>query len=402
MKAFQLIRLVLLLVVFGFSCTQAQLKPVLVEPNAVINGAERLELYLSLLKDKNVGLVANQSCLIGKRHLVDSLLVHGVQIKRIFSPEHGFRGDHDAGAYVNSTVDQSTGIPMVSLYGRKKKPDAADMEGIDIMIFDLQDVGVRFYTYISTLTYIMEACAKHGVPLIVLDRPNPNGFYIDGPVLREGFTSFVGLHPVPVVYGITIGEYGLMVNGEDWLPAGLKCDMTVVPLSGYTRNMIVKLPVRPSPNLPTWQSVYLYPSLCFFEGTIVSVGRGTDTPFELFGHPDYTNGSYKFRPRSIPGAASNPPLLGQDPFGTLLSGFAANYAENPVGLVLDWLIDAYNVLSPKHNFFNNYFNTLAGQAELRSQIEGGMTAEEIRESWQNDLQHFKRIRVKYLLYNDIE
>jgi uncharacterized protein YbbC (DUF1343 family) len=380
----------------------AQAKLQLVDSTAVTVGAEQMEVYLPVLQGKRIAIVGNQSSLVGDVHLVDTLLQYGVEIVKIFSPEHGFRGDHDAGAYVQSTVDEITGIAMVSLYGQKKKPDASDLQGIDLILFDLQDVGVRFYTYISTLSFMMEACALHDIPLIVLDRPNPNGFYIDGPVLQEGFSSFVGLHPVPVVYGLTIGEYGMMVNGEGWLPNGLQCKLQVIPVEGYTRNMIVKLPVRPSPNLPNWQSVYLYPSLCFFEGTIVSVGRGTDRPFQVFGHPDYFEGQFVFSPRSIPGAAANPKLLGQTCYGESLLGHAADYKSNPLRLNLEWLTTAYEHLSGKHAFFNNYFNTLAGQAELQQQIEQGFSMAHIRKSWQTEIEDYKKIRIKYLLYPDFE
>jgi uncharacterized protein YbbC (DUF1343 family) len=380
----------------------AQAKPELVESTAVHAGAEQMDAYLPMLQGKRIAIVGNQSSLVGDVHLVDTLLRYGVEIVKIFSPEHGFRGDHDAGAYVQNTTDEKTGIAMVSLYGQKKKPDASDLQGVDLILFDLQDVGVRFYTYISTLSYMMEVCALYDIPLIVLDRPNPNGFYIDGPVLKDGYTSFVGLHPVPVVYGLTIGEYGLMVNGEGWLPEGMQCELQVIPVEGYKRNMIVKLPVKPSPNLPNWQSIYLYPSLCFFEGTIVSIGRGTDMPFQVFGHPDYYEGQFVFTPRSIPGAAANPKLLGQTCYGESLTGFAANYKNNPKRLNLDWLTATYESLSVKHAFFNNYFNTLAGQSDLRQHIEQGLSDAAIRRSWQADIEAYKLIRAKYLIYPDFE
>ncbi len=380
----------------------AQAKPELVESTAVRAGAEQMDAYLPMLQGKRIAIVGNQSSLVGDVHLVDTLLRYGVEIVKIFSPEHGFRGDHDAGAYVQNTADEKTGIAMVSLYGQKKKPDASDLQGVDLILFDLQDVGVRFYTYISTLSYMMEVCALYDIPLIVLDRPNPNGFYIDGPVLKDGYTSFVGLHPVPVVYGLTIGEYGLMVNGEGWLPEGMQCELQVIPVEGYKRNMIVKLPVKPSPNLPNWQSIYLYPSLCFFEGTIVSIGRGTDMPFQVFGHPDYYEGQFVFTPRSIPGAAANPKLLGQTCYGESLTGFAANYKNNPKRLNLDWLAATYESLSVKHAFFNNYFNTLAGQSDLRQHIEQGLSDAAIRRSWQADIEAYKLIRAKYLIYPDFE
>lgn len=397
----------LILILFALLCLSegivtAQNRPILVEPDEIVVGAVRMDAYLHLLEGRNVGIMANQSSLVNGTHLVDTLLACGVNIIRIFSPEHGFRGDHDAGAYVESTLDEQTGLEMVSLYGQKKKPDTGGMKGIDLMLFDLQDVGVRFYTYISSLAYLMEVCAAHNVPLIVLDRPNPNGFYIDGPVLDPDYTSFVGLHPVPVVYGLTIGEYATMVNGEGWLPDGLDCELHIVELEGYERNMIVKLPVAPSPNLPDWRSVYLYPSLCFFEGTIVSVGRGTDTPFQIFGHPDYYPGQFVFTPRSIPGASSHPKLKGQTCYGELLSSHADRYALNPPRIELDWLIETYDVLAVRHDYFNAYFNTLAGTDMLRRQIEQGMSAYAIRRSWQPELETFKQIRAKYLIYDDLD
>ncbi len=376
--------------------------PKLIASDSVISGAEQIDVYLPLFDGMKIGVMANQSSLVGNTHLVDTLLSRDVEIVRIFTPEHGFRGDHAAGAHVQNAIDEKSGISLISLYGNKKRPDPADMEDIDLMLVDLQDVGVRFYTYISSLTYMMEVCAQYDVPLVVLDRPNPNGFYIDGPVLEPEYKSFVGLHPVPVVYGLTIGEYALMINGEGWLSDGMSCQLEVVGLKGYERNMIVELPERPSPNLPDWRSVYLYPSLCFFEGTIVSVGRGTTTPFQIFGHPDYYPGQYVFTPKSSPGAGDNPKLMGQTCYGELLTGFAASYQYNPKRLHLDWLIEAYNVLSLRHDFFNNYFNTLAGTSKLREQIEQGLTASAIRRSWQEDIENFKKIRSKYLIYPDIE
>lgn len=376
--------------------------PLLVEANVVIPGAARFGLYLEELEGKNIGLVANHASMVSNRHLVDTLLSRGIRITRLFSPEHGFRGDADAGASIKNDIDPTTSIQVVSLYGDKKKPHLNDLRDIDLMLFDLQDVGVRFYTYISTLTYVMQACAEAGIPLKVLDRPNPNGFYIDGPVLKSSFKSFVGMHPVPVVYGLTIGEYGLMVNGEGWLDNGAICNYSVVPLDGYQRHMICKLPVKPSPNLPDWQSVYLYPSLCFFEGTIVSVGRGTDKPFQIFGHPDLNIGSYIFKPESMPGASTNPPFKGITCYGSNLTGYAANYAENPMYINLEWLIESYKILSKRHRFFNSYFNTLAGTDQLRKQIEQGLTAEEIRTTWRADLDSYRQLRKKYLIYEDQE
>lgn len=373
-------------------------KPVLADYRQIVCGADLTGQYLPLIKSKKVGIVTNPSSLVGKTHLVDSLLTLNVNIINIFSPEHGFRGDAEAGEQIENGFDGKTGIRVISLYGNHKKPSAADLKNIDIMIFDLQDVGVRFYTYISTLTYVMEACAEQNIPLIVLDRPNPNGFYVDGPVLKPGFSSFVGLHPVPLVYGMTIGEYALMVNGEGWLTNGLHCNLKVIKLKGYTHNMIVKLPVKPSPNLPNWESVYLYPSLALFEGTIVSVGRGTDTPFQIYGHPDFLLHSFSFTPHSIRGVSNHPKYEGKTCYGQNLNGYARNYQENPLKINLSWLISTYKMLSPKYSFFNNYFEKLAGTDQLKKQIEAGMSEEKIRESWQVDLSIFRKVRAQYLLY----
>ena len=362
-----------------------------------VSGAQSTENYLPLLEGKSIGIVANQTSIIGETHLVDSMVSLGVNVKRIFTPEHGFRGAADAGAKVSNGKDEKTGIEIASLYGKTKKPTPEMLQGIDLMLFDLQDVGVRFYTYISTLTYVMEACAESNIPVVVLDRPNPNGFYIDGPVLQMENMSFVGMHPVPVVYGMTIGEYGRMVNGEGWLKNGVLCDLTVIPMPGYDRNAIYELPVKPSPNLPNWESVYLYPSLCFFEGTIVSVGRGTDKPFQIFGHPEL-RGDYSFTPESKSGA-SKPMFEGEKCRGLDLTEFAHDYAVNPAQLQLDWLIDAYQQLHEKNYlFFTKYFNNLAGNSWLKEQIENGRSAEGIRASWVSELEAFKTVRSKYLIY----
>lgn len=364
----------------------------------IISGDQQLETFLPLIKDKRVAIVANHASLIGNVHLVDTLLKQSIEIVKIFSPEHGFRGTADAGEVISDKIDAATGISILSLYGKYKKPPQDELQNVDILIFDLQDVGVRFFTYISTLTYIMEACAEENIPVIVLDRPNPNGFYIDGPVLEAGYESFVGIHKVPIVYGMTLGEYALMVNGEGWLKDQVLCDLTIIPLKNYKHSYIVKLPVKPSPNLPNWKSVYLYPSLCLFEGTIVSVGRGTDVPFQVYGHPDYLLGSFIFTPESKPGA-SNPKYKDVRCFGQNLSGYAENYQKMPAQLNLSWLIESYKLLSPKYEFFTSYFAKLAGSDKLRQQIEAGKTEEEIRKSWQADLDAFKEIRRKYLLYD---
>ncbi|MCF8302071.1 MAG: DUF1343 domain-containing protein [Bacteroidales bacterium] len=370
-------------------------------PRDVLTGAERMEAYLPLLKNNKVGIVANHTSMVGDIHLVDTLLKRDVEILRIFSPEHGFRGQAGAGEHVKDDVDQITGLPIVSLYGSHRKPTEEDLKGIDMMVFDMQDVGARFYTYISTMTYVMDACAEFDVPLIVLDRPNPNGFYVDGPVLEPEFTSFVGMHPVPVVYGMTIGEYALMVNGERWLDDGRHCTLKVIKLEHYDHNTLYDLPVKPSPNLPNMKSVYLYPSLCFFEGTIVSVGRGTEYPFQIIGHPDYHLGSYTFTPQSMPGAALHPKHEGKSCNGHNLQAAASDIPEARK-LNLRWLIAMYKALSVDHPFFNNYFDKLAGTDKLRKQIKSGLSESEIRKSWQKDLKEFKEIRKQYLLYADFE
>ena len=358
-------------------------------------GAQDTDNYLHLVEGKRVGVVANQTSLIGETHLVDSLVALGVNVKRIFTPEHGFRGAADAGAKVSNGKDEKTGIEIASLYGKTKKPTDEMLKDIDIMLFYLQDVGVRFYTYISTLTYVMEACAEHDIRVVVLDCPNPNGFYIDGPILKPDNKSFVGMHPVPVVYGMTIGEYGKMVNGEGWLKNGVHCELTVVGVPGYDRNAIYELPVKPSPNLPNWESVYLYPSLCFFEGTIASVGRGTDKPFQVYGHPEM-RGDYRFTPQSRDGA-SKPLLEGQQCRGIDLTEYAHDYINNSKQLQLDWLIDAYQQLKDKP-FFTNYFRLLSGDNQLQKDIQNEKSADIIHASWSDEIEEFKGIRNKYLIY----
>ncbi|MCK9398881.1 MAG: DUF1343 domain-containing protein [Bacteroidales bacterium] len=362
-------------------------------------GAERTDLYFPQLKGKTIGIICNQTSLVGNTNLADTLINAGFFVKVIFSPEHGFRGDSDAGADISDGLDKKTGIKIISIYGNKKKPEPEDLEGIDILLFDIQDVGVRFYTYISTLTLVMEAAADKGIPLIVTDRPNPNGFYVDGQVLDTSFRSFVGMHPIPVVYGMTIGEYALMVNGEGWL-GERKCDLNVIPLEGYSHNMIVKLPVSPSPNLPTWESVYLYPSLCLFEGTMISVGRGTWTPFQVIGHPHFVIGSYLFKPESIPGVSEHPPYEGQYCLGLGLTDFAENFRENEHHFSLVWLIRMHEFFKDSADFFTPYFDKLAGNDLLRKAIINDLPETEIRKSWENDLNAFRQIRKKYLLYPD--
>lgn len=364
---------------------------------AVSPGVESWETYASLLKGRKAGMVANQTSRAGRQHSVDFLREHGVDIVRIFSPEHGFRGDADAGETIGDAQDKKTGLPVVSLYGKKKKPAPEDLKGIEVMLFDMQDVGVRFYTYLSTLHYVLEACAENHIPVIIFDRPCPNAFYVDGPVLEMKYSSFIGMHPVPVVYGMTIGEYAQMINGEGWLKNGVRCKLTVVPCQGWNRSMVLPLPVRPSPNLPDSVSVMLYPSVCFFEGTVVSEGRGTDTPFQCFGHPQLKNMPFSFIPRSIPGMSKSPKCLGQTCYGMDLRN---KYDEVRQGerLRLDWLMAAYRNYSGSTPFFTPFFEKLAGTDRLRKDITEGKSETEIRASWQPELEKFKQIRNKYLIY----
>lgn len=341
--------------------------------------------------------MANHTSVLGSKHLVDTLLAMDVNLLRIFSPEHGFRGNAGAGEYVDNALDSTTGLPIVSLYGSRRKPLPEDIEGLDIIIFDIQDVGARFYTYISTLQYVMERAAEQGVKLMVFDRPNPNGHYVDGPVLDTAFTSFVGMQPVPVVHGMTVGEYAMMINSEGWLAGGVKCDLRVVECINYSHKTEYILPIAPSPNLPNQNAVYLYPSLCFFEGTVFSCGRGTDFPFQVFGHPDYPGSDFTFKPLSS-GGAPQPILEGQQCYGIDLSDAREKGIVPGDQLNLEWLIDAYSKFPEKDEFFNSYFNTITGNGKLKQQIIDGLSIEEIRLSWKDDLDHFKRIRSRYLLY----
>ena len=364
-------------------------------------GAQRTELYFPFLKGKNVAVLVNQTALIGRVPLVDSLLKAGIAVKKIFCPEHGFRGNADAGETVDSYTDTKTGLQVISLYGKNFKPKVSDLKGIDIVVYDIQDVGVRFYTYISTMSYAMEACAENNVEFLVLDRPNPNGYYVDGPVLEKEFSSFVGLHPVPIVYGMTAAEYASMVNEEGWLKNGVKCKLKYIPINNYNHTYRYVLPVPPSPNLPNAQSIYLYPSLGLFEGTVVSVGRGTDLPFQIIGHPDMNKGNYSFTPESKTGAA-NPPFKGIKCNGYKLDEFADIYIKNIKEIYLYWLTAAYKELPDKANFFNSYFDKLAGNDKLRKQIIAGTNEEVIRKSWKSDIDKFKKIRKKYIIYPDFE
>ncbi|HIG32698.1 MAG TPA: DUF1343 domain-containing protein [Flavobacteriales bacterium] len=356
----------------------------------IVVGAERTDSYLTYLKDKKVGIVGNQTSMIKNTHLVDSLLSLGIDIVKVFSPEHGFRGNADAGEKVKNIIDSKTGIPIISLYGKNRRPQKKQLEEIDVLLFDIQDVGARFYTYISTLHYVMEAAAESGIPLIVLDRPNPNGHYVDGPIRGEKFKSFVGMHPIPIVHGMTMGEYAKMITGEKWIAGN--CDLTIIEMENYTHDMSYDLPIKPSPNLPNARAVNLYPSLCLFEGTNISVGRGTEYPFQHFGSP-YLESNYSFTPKSGDGS-KQPKHENMLCFGTDLR-FQENYLT---AINLNWLIATYNECEKKDKFFNSFFDKLAGNDKLRLLIIDGKTAKEIKATWENDLTNFKKIRKKYLIY----
>ena len=367
----------------------------------ILVGAERVAEYISLLKDKRIGIVANHTSLINNTHLVDSLIGLKINVVRVFSPEHGFRGNADAGESVKSDIDEATGLPIVSLYGKNKKPTPEQLEDLDLIIFDIQDVGVRFYTYISTMSYVMEACAESNKKVLVLDRPNPNGHFVDGPVLEKKHQSFIGLHPVPIAHGMTIGEYARMVNGQGWIANGKPCDLTVIKVANYDHQTFYELPIKPSPNLPNMSSIYLYPSLCLFEGTPISIGRGTSTPFQVVGHPLIKSNSFSFTPESKDGAKS-PKLMGEKCNGYHLAHFGDNYIKNKGGINLFWLIDIYKDYPEKEGFFTKMFLLLSGTDQLKEQLENGMPEEDIYASWQKGLTDFKSIRKQYLLYKDFE
>ena len=364
-------------------------------PNLQLGNA-RMDLYLDSLRGKRVAIVANQSSLLGDDHLVDTLLSLGIQIQKVFAPEHGFRGTADAGEKVWSHKDPVTGLPIVSLYGSNKKPRADQLYDVDIVLFDIQDVGVRFYTYISTLHYVMEACAENNKPLIVLDRPNPNAHYVDGPMLEKDQTSFIGMHPVPIVYGMTIGEYALMVNGEFWLHNNVTCQMYIVPCRNYTHKTKFEIAIPPSPNLRTDQAINLYPSLCLFEATTVSIGRGTERPFEMYGHPSFRKTNFTFVPMPTTGA--------KDPLwqNRTCNGYDLGASQNKrmYEINLNWLINARDQLGDSIDFINqrNFFDRLAGTTQLRAQIKAGLGAKEIKETWKTGIQTFLKTRQKYLIY----
>ncbi len=359
-------------------------------------GAAQTKLYIDKLKGKKIAIVANQTSVISNEvnytHLIDSLFSLDINIKKVFAPEHGFRGKEDAGEYVQDSIDTKTNLPIISLYGSNKKPSKSQLKGIELVVFDIQDVGARFYTYISTLHYVMEACSESNIPLIVLDRPNPNGHYIDGPVLELEHQSFVGMHPVPVVYGMTIGEYAKMINGEKWLKNGVQTKLTVIPLKNYTHNSEYILPIKPSPNLPNTKAINLYPSLCFFEGTNVSIGRGTNTQFQIYGSPFLDiKSNFSFTPTPNEGAKYPKHTY------TICYGEDLRGTKKLSVLNLSWLMKAKKQNRTKV-FFNSFFTKLAGTTKLQSQIEDKVPQEEIKMSWHKDIELFKKIRAKYLIY----
>lgn len=389
MKNFNHCFFIALFLVFNSYASYAQ--------EAIVNADDRFAEYLPLLENKKVALLANQTAVINGKHLLDKLLEKKINVIKIFSPEHGFRGNDDAGSKVKNQIDKKTGLPIISLYGDKNKPNKTDLENVDILVYDIQDVGVRFFTFISTLSYAMEACAENGKQLIVLDRGNPNTSYIDGPVLDLKYKSFVGLHSVPIVYGMTVGEYAKMVNGEHWLPNNLQCDLKIIPIANYKHSSKVVLQIPPSPNLNTEISIMRYASLCLFEGTTVSVGRGTKKPFTMYGHPKFTEGNFYFTPKSIKNMSTKPPYKHEK-----CRGYNLDYDdENPnPQFTLNYIINAYRVYPDKENFFNNFFQNLVGNSLLKQQIIDGKSEHEIRESWQAEIEKFKTIRTKYLIYEE--
>lgn len=382
--------LVLLAVVF-VSCQEQQ--PVA----QMTTGAQRTEAYIPYLMGKKVGVMANQTSRIGLVSLVDTLVSLGIDVKKIYCPEHGFRGDASDGELIANGKDTKTGLPIISVYSTNRKPTPKDLEGIDILVFDIQDVGMRFYTYISTLHYVMEACAENNIEVMVLDRPNPHGYYTDGPILDTAYRSFVGMHPVPVVHGMTIAEYAQMINGERWLANGIQCKLKTITCANYTHDSLYQLPVRPSPNLPNMTAIYLYPSLCFFEGTVISLGRGTDFPFQVYGHPLLTKMSFSFTPLSRQESV-NPPLINQLCHGVDLRNYNTDSLVHTRRINLGWVLSVYALFPDKENFFRPYFDTLAGSDQLRNQIITGMSETDIRNTWEEGLATYRVMRRKYLLY----
>lgn len=380
--------LIIICAILCYSCSNTAQE----QPPQLRTGAEQTTAYFSLLKNKNVGLTVNHSSLIGTTHLTDTLIASSIRITKVFTPEHGFKGTVSDGQEISYEKGELP-FQLISLYGSNKKPTPAQLDSLDVMVFDMQDVGTRFYTYISTMHYVMEACAENDIPVIILDRPNPNGSYVDGPVLDTDFQSFVGMHPIPIVHGMTIGELAQMINGEGWLKNGLTCDLTIIPIKNWNHSMPYSLPVKPSPNLPDDLSISLYPSLCLFEGTVMSVGRGTDHAFQHIGHPEYPDTTYSFIPMAREGAKW-PPYEDQRCYGKSWIGQSPAYQ-----FTLQPLIEAYQTMNLDTAFFNSYFKRLAGSDLLQLQIQSGMTEEDIRSTWEADLNDFKTKRKNYLLYD---
>lgn len=383
-----MIRLFLSLFIFScLACSEAQ---------ELKLGAERMEEYLPLLEGKRVALVVNQTSTIDKTHLVDTLLSRGVNVVKVMAPEHGFRGEAPDGEKIDDSKDAKTGVPIVSIYGSSKKPSPEMLEDVDVLIFDIQDVGIRFYTFISTMHYVMEAAAENNKQVIVLDRPNPNGMYVDGPVKDDDINGFVAMHPIPIVHGLTVGELAEMINAEGWLANQVKCKLTVIKMEHWDHSQTYSLPIKPSPNLPNDNAIALYPSLGLFEGSVVSVGRGTDHPFEVIGHPDFKLGSYTFTPQPNEGS-KYPPLEGQECYGQSFVG-----TDAPRELTLKYLIEYHKALKDDTTFFRDYIDLLSGTKEFRKQVEAGWTEEQIKTTWQPKLNEYKAMRKKYLLYKDFE
>lgn len=405
MKLSLLKNTILLFVLVAFSCgngsnTSNTAKPAIdpQPPSAtkMLLGADRTEAYLPLLQGKTIGVVANQTARLSAKnvHLVDHLLDKRITIKSVFAPEHGFRGKADAGEVVKDGLDTKTGLPIMSLYGKNKKPSPEMLEGLEVIVFDIQDVGARFYTYISTLHYVMEAAAEQGITVMVLDRPNPNGHYIDGPILEPKHKSFVGMHPIPVVHGMTIAEYAQMINGQGWLKDKVQCKLEIVPMEGYTKDLIYSLPIKPSPNLPNDVAINLYPSLCFFEGTPVSAGRGTDKQFQIFGSPDLPAQHFPYSFTPGPNEGSKYPKFD----GQTCNGMDLTDHPRLDRIDLHWLIESYVGSGKSQDFFTPFFTKLAGTQQLQRQIEQGFTAGEIRKSWRKDLKAYDQMRQQYLIY----
>ena len=392
----------------AFSCTaqknSSKRKPENTFSLKIVPGADQTGTYLNYLKNRRIGMVINQTSVVGNKYVlsVDTLLKLGISIKKIFGPEHGFRGNASNGAEVKDGIDAQTGLPVISLYGNKHyKPTAGDLQGLDLLIFDIQDVGARFFTYQSTLQYVMEACAENNIELMILDRPNPNGFYVDGPILDTAYRSFTGLNPIPIVHGLTLAEYARMMNGEGWLKNHEQCRLKIIKVANYMHHMQYTLPVSPSPNLNTAKSVLLYPSVCLFEGTVLSCGRGTMFPFLEVGHPDLKDKyAYSFTPVSIPGMSESPPLKDRLCYGIDLRNYDIEKIYKDKKLNLSWLLETYKAFPDKVHFFNAYITKLYGTADLKKQIEAGKSEDEIRATWEPALGNYKLMRKKYLLYPD--